>query len=148
MLGAARLSQLSCYLLHAGPTFRSFTGSLLLRPVKSLAPCADLTRTLPATGTLLGSEEARLRAGLRPPPKLPVHISCRQLSRRLSNAEMQEKELSRSTEQARTRRKVWSQAAVSSRDCANAGTDATKCVAGSSRRDVGRACGRGRVCYT
>ena len=26
-------------------------GSLLLRPVKLLAPCADLTRTLPATGT-------------------------------------------------------------------------------------------------
>jgi hypothetical protein len=32
---------------------------------------------------VLGSEEARSRAGLRPPPKLPVHISCRQLSRRL-----------------------------------------------------------------
>ncbi len=30
--------------LHAGPTFRSFTGSLLLRPVRLLAPCADLTR--------------------------------------------------------------------------------------------------------
>ena len=24
----------------------------------------------------VGSEEARLRARLRPPPKLPVHISC------------------------------------------------------------------------
>jgi len=55
---------------------------------------------------ILGSEEARSRAGLRPPPKLPVHISCRQLSRRLSNAERQEKELSRSGGQARTRRKA------------------------------------------
>jgi hypothetical protein len=55
---------------------------------------------------ILGSEEARLRAGLRPPPKLPVHISCRQLSRRLSNAERQEKELNQSDEQARTRHKA------------------------------------------
>ena len=31
--------------------FSELTGSLMLRPVKSLAPCADLTRTLPATGT-------------------------------------------------------------------------------------------------
>jgi hypothetical protein len=61
---------------------------------------------------------------------------------------MQEKELNRSTAQARTRRKAWPQAAVSSPHCANAGTDATKCVAGSSRRDVGRAYGRGRVCNT
>jgi len=57
---------------------------------------------------VVGSEEARLRASLRPPPKLPVHISCRQLSRRLSDAGMQEKELNRSTEPARTRRKAWS----------------------------------------
>jgi hypothetical protein len=57
---------------------------------------------------ILGSEEARSRAGLRPPPKLPVHISCRQLSRRLSNAERQEKELSRSDVPARTRRKAGS----------------------------------------
>ena len=55
---------------------------------------------------ILGSEEARSRAGLRPPPKLPVPISGRQLSRRLSKAERQEKELSRSDEQARTRRKA------------------------------------------
>ena len=40
----ARLSRLSCNPLHAGPTFRSFTGSLLLRPAKLLAPCANLTR--------------------------------------------------------------------------------------------------------
>jgi len=45
-----------------------------------------------------------------------------QLSRRLSDAGMREKELNRSTAQARTRRKAWSRAAVSSRDCANAGT--------------------------
>jgi len=86
--------------------FSGLPGSLLLRPVKLLAPCADLTRVPPATGTFLGSEEARLRACLRPPPKLPVHISCRQLSRRLNYAEMQEKELSRSDEQARTRHKA------------------------------------------
>jgi hypothetical protein len=61
---------------------------------------------------------------------------------------MQEKELNRSSEQARTRRKAWAQAAVSSQHCANAGTDVTKCVAGSSRRDVGRAFGRERVCNT
>ena len=35
----------------------------------------------------VGSEEARLRAGLRPPPKLPVHISSRQLSRRFKSTE-------------------------------------------------------------
>ena len=46
----------------------------------------------------LGSEEARFRAGLRPPPKLPVHISCRQLSRRLSDARKREKELNRASE--------------------------------------------------
>jgi hypothetical protein len=55
---------------------------------------------------ILGSEEARLRAGLRPPPKLPVHTSCRQLSRRLSDARMREKELNRAGEQARTGRKA------------------------------------------
>src|ERR1700758_5228001 len=83
---------------------------------------------------VLGSEEARLRAGLRPPPKLPVHISCRQLSRRLSNAERQEKELNQSDEQARTRRRAGPQAAVSSQHCANAYSDATRYVAGPSRR--------------
>src|ERR1700740_811043 len=96
----------------------------------------------------VGSEEARLRASLRPPPKLHVRISRMQLSRRLSDAETQEKELDRSTEQACTRRKAWPQVAVSSLDCASAGTDATRCVAGSSRRDVERACGFGRVCNT
>src|SRR3984893_1183316 len=95
-------------------------------------------RTLSKGFTAVGSEEARLRASLRPPLKLHVRFSRMQLSRRLSDAGMQEKELSRSTEQARTRRKAWSQAAVSSPHCANAGTDATRCVAGSSRRDVGR----------
>src|SRR6266705_4949400 len=97
---------------------------------------------------IVGSEEARLRAGLRPPLKLHVRFSRMQRSRRFSVAEMQEKELNRSTEQARTHRKAWAQAAVSSQHCANAGTDATRCVAGSSRRDVGRAFGRGRVCST
>ncbi|MGC2769422.1 MAG: hypothetical protein WB607_28250 [Candidatus Acidiferrum sp.] len=70
-----------------------------------------------------------MRACLRPPLKLHVHVSCMQLSRRLSDAGMREKELNRSTAQARTRRKAWSQAAVSSPHCANAGTDATKYVA-------------------
>ena len=81
-------------------------------------------------------------------PKLHVRFSRMQLSRRLSDARMQEKELNRSAEQARTRRRAASLAAVSSPHYANAGTDATRCVAGSSRRDVGRACGCGRVCNT
>src|SRR5260370_2935023 len=97
---------------------------------------------------ILGLEGACLRAGLRPPPKLPVHISCRQLSRRLSNAERQEKELCRSDERARTRRKAEPQATVSSPHCANTCSDATRCAAGPSRRDVGRAFGYGRVCNT
>src|SRR5439155_9171428 len=63
---------------------------------------------------IVGSEEARLRAGLRPPPKLHVRFSRMQLSRRLSDARMQEKELNRSAEQARTRRRAASLAAVSS----------------------------------
>ena len=43
--------------------------------------------------TGVGSEEARLRAGLRPPPKLPVRISRRQLSRRLKISGMPKMEL-------------------------------------------------------
>ena len=62
----------------------------------------------------VGSEEARFRAGLRPPLKLHVRFSRMQLSRRLSDARMQEKVLSRATGQARTRRTTWSPAAVSS----------------------------------
>jgi len=54
-----------------------------------------------ATG---GSEEARRGAGLRPPPKLHVQFSRMQLSRRLSHAEMQEKESTRSSSQAHTHR--------------------------------------------
>src|ERR1700760_147265 len=84
----------------------------------------------------VGSEEARLRASLRPPLKLCVQFSRTQLSRRLSNARMLEKELNRLVEQACTRRKAGWQAAVSSPHCASAGIDATRCVAGSSRRDV------------
>jgi hypothetical protein len=41
----------------------------------------------------VGSEEARLRASLRPPLKLHVRFSRMQLSRRLSDAGMLEKEL-------------------------------------------------------
>jgi hypothetical protein len=58
----------------------------------------------------VGSEEARLRAGLRPPPKLQVRISRMQLSRRLSDSRMREKVLNRATGQARTRRTTWSRA--------------------------------------
>ena len=46
------------------------------------------------------------RAGLRPPLELHVQFSCMQLLRRVSDAEMQEKELNRSAAQARTRRTV------------------------------------------
>jgi hypothetical protein len=42
---------------------------------------------------LVGSEEARLRAGLRPPLKLHVQFSCMQLSRRFRTSEMLTKEL-------------------------------------------------------
>jgi len=41
----------------------------------------------------VGSEEARLGASLRPPLKLYMQISCIQLSRRFSRAEMPTKEL-------------------------------------------------------
>ena len=41
----------------------------------------------------VGSEEARFRASLRPPLKLHVYISRMQLSRRLTAAETQLKEL-------------------------------------------------------
>jgi hypothetical protein len=71
-----------------------------------------------------------------------------QLSRRFSDARMQEKVLSRSSGQARTRRTTWSRAAVASRRCANVGTDATRFAAGSNRRDVGRVFGPERVCNT
>src|SRR2546425_13271011 len=96
----------------------------------------------------VGSEEARLRAGLRPPLKLHVQVSCMQLSRRLSDAGMTAKELSRAAEQARIRHKAWATAAASSQHCANAYTDATRSGAGSSRRGDGRAYERGRVCNT
>jgi hypothetical protein len=45
----------------------------------------------------VGSEEARFRAGLRPPLKLHVRFSRMQLSRRLSDTRMQEKVLNRAT---------------------------------------------------
>jgi hypothetical protein len=41
----------------------------------------------------IGSEEAHSRAGLRPPLKLHVRFSRMQLSRKLSDAERQAKEL-------------------------------------------------------
>ena len=44
------------------------------------------------------------RAGLRPPLELHVQFSRMQLLRRVSDAEMREKELNRSAAQARTHR--------------------------------------------
>jgi hypothetical protein len=41
---------------------------------------------------IVGSEEARLRAGLRPPLTLHVQISRMQRSRRLKSSEMPKKE--------------------------------------------------------
>ena len=108
----------------------------------------NLLNSLEARSRIVGSEEARFRAGLRPPLKLHVRFSRMQLSRRLSDARMQEKVLDRATGQARTRRTTWSRAAVSSLRCANVGTDATRFAAGSNRRDVGRVFGPGRVCNT
>src|SRR5207302_537179 len=45
-------------------------------------------------------------------------------------------------------KRATAQAAVSSQHCANTCSDATRCAAGPSRRDVGRAFGCGRVCNT
>ena len=68
----------------------------------------------------VGSEEARSRAGLRPPLKLHVRFSRMQLSRKLSYAERQAKELVQPGSQARTRDKAPPWAAVSSRRSASA----------------------------
>ncbi len=114
---------------------------------QSVAQLSHEVRT-GAQSIAVGSEEARLRAGLRPPLKLHVQVCCMQLSRRLSDAGMTEKELSRATEQARIRHKAWAKTAASSQHCANAYTDATRSVVGSSRRGDGRAYERGRVCNT
>jgi hypothetical protein len=84
-----------------------------------------------------------------PPPAAQIaRAGFLQLSRRLSDAGITEKELSRTTEQARTRRKAWAKEAASSQHCSNAYTDATKSVAGSSHRANGRAYERGLVCNT
>ena len=47
---AARHSQDSRNPFHAGPVFRGFTGSHLLRPVRLLAPLDGSDRGSPATG--------------------------------------------------------------------------------------------------
>src|SRR5438477_7887631 len=57
--------------------------------------------------TSVGSEEARMRAGLRPPLKLHVRFSRMQLSRRLTDTGMPEKVLNQASAQARTRHKAW-----------------------------------------
>src|SRR5215467_4975920 len=80
------------------------------RFVRLLPPSLQWVPWPPVSGALrfptfvgVGSEEARLRAGLRSPPKLHVQISRMQLSRRLRHAEMQEKGSIRSSSQAHTR---------------------------------------------
>ena len=68
----------------------------------------------------VGSEEARIRASLRPPLKLHVQFSRMQLSRRLSHAEMQERELTRSSSQAHTHGTASSLGVASNPHYANA----------------------------
>jgi hypothetical protein len=75
---------------------------------------------LTGSNRIVGSEEARLRAGLRPPPKLHRRICRMQLSRRLNETREKEKELKRAGAQVRTRRKAGTQATVSSHLCASA----------------------------
>src|SRR3972149_3537657 len=55
----------------------------LAKPLPSTASAAGST-ALFGSFVGVGSEEARLRAGLRPPPKLHVRFSRMQLSRRLN----------------------------------------------------------------
>src|SRR6266705_6099384 len=69
-------------------------------------PIAQGGRGLSLAKTV-GSEEARLRAGLRPPLKLHVRFSRMQLSRRLTDTGMPEKVLNQASAQARTRHKAW-----------------------------------------
>jgi hypothetical protein len=74
-------------------------GSLSLRPGDSLtvprtALSVGFIRFVSSTNaTQVGSEEARLRAGLRPPLKLHGRFCRMQLSRRLTVWEMPAKEL-------------------------------------------------------
>ena len=76
-------------------------GSLSLRPGDSLtAPRAALSVGFirfvsSANATQVGSEEARLRAGLRPPLKLHRRFCRMQLSQRLTDGGMPAKELTR-----------------------------------------------------
>jgi hypothetical protein len=72
---------------------RSSSGSPLTPPRRGW-PAPFAPRELPRF-LAVGSEEARLRASLRPPLKLHVHFSRMQLSRRLNRAEMPTKELTR-----------------------------------------------------
>jgi len=62
-----------------------------IRKRKPVCLCGTPCRTGHRNG--VGSEEARFRAGLRPPPKLHVRFSRMQLLGRLSPSGMQEKEL-------------------------------------------------------
>jgi hypothetical protein len=60
------------------------------------------------------------RASHRPPPKLHVRFSRMQLSRRLNESRMQEKESIRPGSQAHTSRKAWRSVAVSNHSYASA----------------------------
>src|SRR5579863_1391378 len=67
-------------------------GFPLASPLPSIPSAADCS-TLFGDFAGVGSEEARLRACLRPPPKLLVQFSRKQLSRRLRPSEMPKMEL-------------------------------------------------------
>jgi len=89
--------------------------------------------------------DSRVGAGARealPPsaPKLSTVFPLCRLSRRLSDASMQEEELNRSAEQAHTRRELGRWQPFPARITASAGTDATRCGRRiPAVRDVGRA---------
>jgi hypothetical protein len=69
---------------------------------------------------LVGSEEARLRASLRPPLKTARAVFPHAAFTKELVSEMQSKELIPPDSPTRTRRRVWLPAALSSRHSANA----------------------------
>ena len=71
------------------------SGRIVSTEEKNPLPCGRCHLAIPLLASGVGSEEARLRAGLRPPLKLHVHFSRMQLSRRFNRSEMPTKELTR-----------------------------------------------------
>jgi tetratricopeptide (TPR) repeat protein len=69
---------------------------------------------------VVGSEEARLRAGLRPRPKPCMQLSRTRLSRRLNESRTQEKESIRSDLPAQTGHRAPTPAVASNHSCASA----------------------------